>query len=451
MANLLDTKSMRQQQKKRVPATVNRQQQSPHLNEPEVEAEEGKPFKHPPNLFQFREVQESNDAEILKAEVGVKFAAPKLVDCDLDTLAGNIQRALHVQFTMATKRAEEGTPTEELPSGKKKKTVRVWMDGCFDMVHFGHANALRQQGKQFGDELIVGVHSDEEISKHKGPPVFNEQERYKMVRAIKWVDQIVENAPYVTALETLEEYDCDFCVHGDDITTTADGQDTYHLVKAAGKYRECKRTEGISTTDLVGRMLLVTKSHHQQDKAAIDETSVGNISKGPSARSPWTGVSQFLTTTKKIIQFAEGKEPKPGDRIVYSHVGHLDFLEKASEEGDFVIVGLHTDPIVNRYKGANYPIMNLHERVLSVLACRHVSEVVIGAPYEVTGDLMDHFKEPKKRGKFKIINSNNSLTTEMIIERIIKNRLEFEARNKKKEEKELKILEYLKGSQNKTG
>jgi glycerol-3-phosphate cytidylyltransferase-like family protein len=57
-----------------------------------------------------------------------------------------------------------------------------------------------------------------EITKHKGPPVFTEQERYKMVRAIKWVDQVVEDAPYVTTLETLEEYNCAFCVHGDDIT-----------------------------------------------------------------------------------------------------------------------------------------------------------------------------------------------------------------------------------------
>lgn len=52
------------------------------------------------------------------------------------------------------------------------------------------------------------------------------------------------------------------------------------------------------------------------------------------------------------------------------HVGHLDFLEKAREQGDFLIVGLHTDPEVNRYKGSNFPIMNLHERVLSVLACK---------------------------------------------------------------------------------
>lgn len=53
-----------------------------------------------------------------------------------------------------------------------------------------------------------------EISKHKGPPVFTQAERYKMVRAIKWVDDIVEGAPYVTTLETLDQYSCDFCVHG---------------------------------------------------------------------------------------------------------------------------------------------------------------------------------------------------------------------------------------------
>lgn len=35
-----------------------------------------------------------------------------------------------------------------------------------------------------------------------------------MVRAIKWVDDIVEGAPYVTTLETLDQYNCDFCVHG---------------------------------------------------------------------------------------------------------------------------------------------------------------------------------------------------------------------------------------------
>lgn len=56
--------------------------------------------------------------------------------------------------------------------------------------------------------------SQGEIAKHKGPPVFTQEERYKMVRAIKWVDEVVEGAPYVTTLGTLDKYNCDFCVHG---------------------------------------------------------------------------------------------------------------------------------------------------------------------------------------------------------------------------------------------
>ncbi|KAI0228127.1 Ethanolamine-phosphate cytidylyltransferase [Lamellibrachia satsuma] len=146
-----------------------------------------------------------------------------------------------------------------------------------------------------------------------------------------------------------------------------------------------------------------------------------------------------------------------------SDVGHLDFLEKASREGDYLIVGLHTDQVVNRYKLGNNPIMNLHERVLSVLTNRYVSEVVIGAQYTVTAELMDHFNvdvvchgetrtatdidggdpyaEPKRRGKFKHINSGNELTTQDIIQRIITNRLDYETRNSKKEKKEMNYLE----------
>ena len=37
-----------------------------------------------------------------------------------------------------------------------------------------------------------------------------------------------------------------------------------------------------------------------------------------AAKSPWTGCSQFLPTTQKIIQFSDGKSPQPGDKIVCS-------------------------------------------------------------------------------------------------------------------------------------
>ncbi|GAB1297175.1 CTP:phosphoethanolamine cytidylyltransferase [Apodemus speciosus] len=394
-------------------------------------------------------------------------------------------------------------------------TVRVWCDGCYDMVHYGHSNQLRQ-ARAMGDYLIVGVHTDEEIAKHKGPPVFTQEERYKMVQAIKWVDEVVPAAPYVTTLETLDKHNCDFCVHGNDITLTVDGRDTYEEVKQAGRYRECKRTQGVSTTDLVGRMLLVTKAHHSsQEMSSEYREYADSFGKCPGGQSPWTGVSQFLQTSQKIIQFASGKEPQPGETVIYVagafdlfrilcrprvvhrvgpldskapglswvvvgadfvrengkgslNIGHVDFLQEVHKlaKRPYVIAGLHFDQEVNRYKGKNYPIMNLHERTLSVLACRYVSEVVIGAPYSVTAELLNHFKvdlvchgkteivpdrdgsdpyqEPKRRGIFCQIDSGSDLTTDLIVQRIIKNRLEYEARNQKKEAKESAFLEAVK-------
>lgn len=58
----------------------------------------------------------------------------------------------------------------------QKRRGRVYMDGCFDLMHYGHANALRQ-AKALGDELIVGVVSDEQIIANKGPPVLSMEER----------------------------------------------------------------------------------------------------------------------------------------------------------------------------------------------------------------------------------------------------------------------------------
>ncbi|XP_040048059.2 ethanolamine-phosphate cytidylyltransferase isoform X2 [Gasterosteus aculeatus] len=354
---------------------------------------------------------------------------------------------------------------------KRRRRIRLWCDGCYDMVHYGHSNQLRQ-AKAMGDYLIVGVHTDSEIAKHKGPPVFTQAERYKMVRAIKWVDEVVEGAPYVTTLQTLDKYNCDSCVHGDDITLTVDGKDTYEEVKKSGRYRECKRTQGVSTTDLVGRMLLMTKAHHSNIDSSDYQQHTDNF--GKKGRSPWTGVSQFLQTSQKIIQFASGQEPQPGDTIIYVagafdlfHIGHVDFLEAVHKlaEKPYIIVGLHFDQEVNRYKGKNYPIMNVHERTLSVLACRYVSEVVIGAPFAVTKDLLEHFKvdlvchgkteiypdkdgsdpyaEPRRKGILRTVDSGNSLTTDAIVQRIIKNRLLFEARNQKKEAKEMAVIQAM--------
>ncbi|KAJ3009111.1 Ethanolamine-phosphate cytidylyltransferase [Thoreauomyces humboldtii] len=335
------------------------------------------------------------------------------------------------------------------------------------MMHYGHANALRQ-AKQFGDYLVVGVHSDAEIEKNKGPTVMNEEERYAAVAGCKWVDEVVKDAPYLTQVELLDKYNCDFCVHGDDITTLADGTDCYSAVKEAGRYQECKRTEGVSTTELVGRMLLMTKEHLRKKGNDAKEASVSDFSAGPSRKGREVPVSHYLATSKRLVQFADPTEPKSSDKIVYVdggfdlfHVGHIEFLKKAREQGDYLLVGVHDDQTVNSIKGSNYPLLNLHERVLSVLSCRYVDEVIIGAPYSVTKDVLEKvynvsvvihgsttvdqdidghepYVLPKELGLYKQIESPiESLTTDTIISRILANRALYEARNRRKAEKAL--------------
>ena len=113
-------------------------------------------------------------------------------------------------------------------------------------------------------------------------------------------------------------------------------------------------------------------------------------------------------------------------------------------------------------KGSNYPIMNLYERVLGVLSCRYVDEVIIGAPYVIPEELIksmnislvirgtvhdgtdvegaNQYAVPKRLGIYKEFPSPNPLTTSDIVERIVKNRLRYEERNRKKEAKELASL-----------
>lgn len=88
-----------------------------------------------------------------------------------------------------------------------------------------------------GDFLVVGVHTDAEILLNKGPTVLNEKERYAALQGCKWVDEVVLGAPYLTSLKVMDEYKCDICVHGDDISTLADGTDSYQLVKDAGRFK----------------------------------------------------------------------------------------------------------------------------------------------------------------------------------------------------------------------
>ncbi len=276
---------------------------------------------------------------------------------------------------------------------RARKPVRVYMDGCFDLAHFGHANALRQ-AKACGDVLVVGIVSDAEIARCKGPPVLLEAERRAVVASNRFVDEIIDGVPYdVTEafMQTLyDEHDIDYIVHGDDPCLLPDGTDAYDAPKRAGKFKTIERTEGVSTTDIVDRILLAAASDRDAPNPTPDRR--------PSRRR-----QHFCATARRVAGFIGGvPRAVPRDAastVVYVrgafdvfHAGHADLLRRARAMGDFVLVGVVNDDAVRARRGANRPVLNAQERALSVMACRHADEVIIAAPEAVTEDLIATFR-----------------------------------------------------------
>lgn len=350
-----------------------------------------------------------------------------------------------------------------------KKRIRVYMDGCFDLMHYGHANALRQ-AKALGDELVVGIVSDEEIITNKGPPVLSMEERLALVSGLKWVDEVIANAPYAITEDFMNrlfnEHKIDYIIHGDDPCLLPDGSDAYALAKKVGRYKQIKRTEGVSSTDIVGRILA-----SMEDKKECRNDMNENV----ESLLKFKNASNFLPTSRRIVQFSNAKGPGPNARVVYIdgafdlfHAGHVEILKSARQLGDFLLVGIYTDQIVSEQRGPHFPLMHLHERSLSVLASQYVDEVIIGAPWEITKDMIttfnislvvhgtvcesksyvngkiDPYSVPKSMGVFRMLESPKNITTTLVAQRIKANHEIYEKRNAKKEASEKKFYEERK-------
>ena len=132
-------------------------------------------------------------------------------------------------------------------------TSRVYVDMVGDLFHAGHVELLRA-ARAHGAYLIVGVLSDETAAAYKRTPIMNLAERVTVIEACKYVDEVVADAPFQIDEAFLVEHDIATVVHGDDLSTRA-AEAVYGAALAAGKLEYVPRTTGISTTDLIQRVL----------------------------------------------------------------------------------------------------------------------------------------------------------------------------------------------------
>lgn len=78
--------------------------------------------------------------------------------------------------------------TEQETVGGMKKYKVGYTDGTYDMFHVGHLNII-ETAKQYCEYLIVSVHGDEVVQEMKPAPIIGEEDRRRIVAAIKGVDQ----------------------------------------------------------------------------------------------------------------------------------------------------------------------------------------------------------------------------------------------------------------------
>lgn len=129
---------------------------------------------------------------------------------------------------------------------------KVYIDGVFDLLHYGHANILKK-AKMCGAHLMVGVLSDETVASYKRKPIMNMDERAQIISQLSVVDSVLTNAPLAITRDFINEHSIDVVVHGNDAQGSTLNEWFRDPIEM-GIYVSVPYTDGISTTEIINRI-----------------------------------------------------------------------------------------------------------------------------------------------------------------------------------------------------
>lgn len=138
---------------------------------------------------------------------------------------------------------------EQRERWRKQGKKVVFTNGCFDIIHAGHVSILKRARAQ-GDVLVVGLNSDESVTRLKGPtrPIIKQDDRAEVLAALECVDAVVifnEDTP----VELIKALKPDIHVKGGDYTK--EKMPEWPVVESyGGKIVILPLVEGLSTTNI---------------------------------------------------------------------------------------------------------------------------------------------------------------------------------------------------------
>lgn len=142
---------------------------------------------------------------------------------------------------------------EHVASIRKTNKKIVFTNGCFDLLHKGHRDLIKQSFS-FGDILLVGLNSDESVKRLKGEyrPMQNQIERKNALLNTGYVNEV-----YIfdddTPLELINLIKPDILVKGGDYTPN-EIVGFEEVTSSGGEIKIVQLTPGFSTTSIIENM-----------------------------------------------------------------------------------------------------------------------------------------------------------------------------------------------------
>jgi len=142
---------------------------------------------------------------------------------------------------------------ERVKTWKSEGLSIVFSNGCFDIIHPGHAQYLASAAA-LGDKLVLGVNTDISVSRLKGyaRPVIPEKDRCQLLASFQFIDAVClfdEDTP----LELINTVIPDILVKGKDYSIDQIvGADI--VLQNGGKVETIELVEGFSTTSLINKI-----------------------------------------------------------------------------------------------------------------------------------------------------------------------------------------------------
>ena len=129
--------------------------------------------------------------------------------------------------------------------------TKIYVAITGDLFHYGHISFFKK-ARNFGNYLVVGVHSDEDVTAFKWQPVLNLNERVAVIERCDIVDEVIPCAPPETTEKFINEHQIDLVV-----ATKSYSKEALHMFykdpQQMGILKLVDYKDGISTSSIVER------------------------------------------------------------------------------------------------------------------------------------------------------------------------------------------------------